>query len=53
MQGLQEQLKSEKQSTQKMQQTLDGETTKSQSNNKKLCLEITKLKVCCFNLLID
>lgn len=49
MQGMQEQLRTEKQTAQKMQQTLDGETTKNQSDNKKLCLEITKLKVCYFN----
>ena len=46
MQGLQEQLKTERVSAQKMQQTLDGTTAKNQSDSKKLCLEIIKLKVC-------
>lgn len=45
MQGLQEQLKTEKQAAQKIQQTLDGITAKNSSDNKKLCLEIAKLKV--------
>lgn len=46
MEGLQEQLKTEQLSAQKMQQTLDGKTAKNQSDNKKLCLEIIKLKAC-------
>ena len=45
MQALQEQLKTEQLSAQKIQQTLDGKMAKNQSDNKKLCLEISKLKV--------